>query len=138
MSPAGIAGLWFGAILSLVRLARLGRAADIVAVHTNTSAVLVGPLVAALLGVPHIWHIHEIVDHPRWLGRTIGVATRVTRSATICSLASRIVTMHLARRRHLSQCRSQQLNRTNIHSSVMFNAFQLYLSSRVKNCMHAC
>ena len=76
MSPAGIVRLWLAAVLGFVQLARLGRAANAVAVHTNTSAVMVGPLVAALLGVPHIWHIHEIVDRPRWLGRTIGMATR--------------------------------------------------------------
>ena len=76
MSLAGIVRLWLAAVLGFVQLARLGRAANAVAVHTNTSAVMVGPLVAALLGVPHIWHIHEIVDRPRWLGRTIGMATR--------------------------------------------------------------
>jgi glycosyltransferase involved in cell wall biosynthesis len=83
MSPAGIARLWLAAILSLVELVRLGRASGVAAVHTNTSAVLVGPLVAALLRVPHIWHIHEIVDHPRWLGRTIGVASRLGRQRVV-------------------------------------------------------
>ena len=83
LSPMGLVRLWFAAILSLVQLARVGRAAGVVAVHTNTSAVLVGPLVAALLRVPHIWHVHEIVDHPRWLGRTIGVATRLGRQRVV-------------------------------------------------------
>lgn len=83
MSPLGIARLWFAAILSLVELVRLGRASGVVAIHTNTSAVLVGPMVAALLRVPHVWHIHEIVDHPRWLGRTIGVATRLGRQRVV-------------------------------------------------------
>jgi glycosyltransferase involved in cell wall biosynthesis len=83
MSPFGLVRLWLTAILGLVQLARLGRASGVVAVHTNTSAVLVGPLVAALLRVTHIWHIHEIVDHPRWLGRAIGVATRSGRQRVV-------------------------------------------------------
>lgn len=83
MSPVGIARLWFAAALSIVQLACMGRASGVAAVHTNTSAVPVGPVVAALLGVPHIWHIHEIVDHPRWLGRAIGVATRPGRQRVV-------------------------------------------------------
>lgn len=76
MSPLGLARLWLAAVLSLVQLARLARASGVVTIHTNTSAVLVGPVVAALLRVPHVWHIHEIVDHPRWLGKVIGLAIR--------------------------------------------------------------
>jgi len=35
-------------------------------VHTNTSVVIEGAIAAAIRGIPHIWHIHEILDnHPR-------------------------------------------------------------------------
>lgn len=34
-------------------------------VHTNTSAVWEGALAAAFEGIPHIWHLHEIIEgHP--------------------------------------------------------------------------
>jgi hypothetical protein len=50
MSPLGLARLWLAAILSLVQLARLARVSGVVAIHTNTSAVLVGPIVATCCG----------------------------------------------------------------------------------------
>ncbi len=34
-------------------------------VHSNTIAVLGGALWALSKGVPHLWHVHEIVAHPR-------------------------------------------------------------------------
>lgn len=40
-------------------------------VHSNTSAVLGGALVARLYGLPHVWHVHEILEKPAWLGRLI-------------------------------------------------------------------
>lgn len=60
----------------VAELIRVGRQVGCVAVHTNTSAILVGPLVALLLHVDHVWHLHEIVERPRWLARVIAGMTR--------------------------------------------------------------
>ncbi len=40
-----------------------GRRIDLV--HSNTLAVLAGALWARRRGVRHLWHVHEIVEHPR-------------------------------------------------------------------------
>ncbi len=34
-------------------------------VHSNTLAVLLGALYAKRYGVKHLWHVHEIIEHPR-------------------------------------------------------------------------
>lgn len=34
-------------------------------VHSNTLAMLTGPLWARFRKHPHVWHVHEIIDHPR-------------------------------------------------------------------------
>jgi glycosyltransferase involved in cell wall biosynthesis len=74
--PLGLAQLAATGLIGVVELARIGRAERVVAVHTNTAAILVGPLVSWLLGVPHVWHVHEIVHHPAWLGHIIVPLTR--------------------------------------------------------------
>jgi len=54
--------------LWLARLARRERAVGIV---SNTTGVIVGPFVAAMLGKPHLWYIREIIVQPRWFRRLV-------------------------------------------------------------------
>jgi glycosyltransferase involved in cell wall biosynthesis len=75
-SPVGIVVKVGRGIVGLVSLWRIGRRERVAVVHSNTAAILVGPLAAALLRVPHVWHIHEILERPRWLGRAVARATR--------------------------------------------------------------
>lgn len=42
-------------------------------VYSNTTAVLVGAFAAKSLKIKHIWHIHEIIENPKWLGRFLGI-----------------------------------------------------------------
>jgi glycosyltransferase involved in cell wall biosynthesis len=93
LSALGVAQYAASTVRGVAELVRVGREVGCVAVHTNTSAVLIGPLVALLLRVDHIWHIHEIVERPRWLARLIaGITRRGTRRAVAISeaVASRI------------------------------------------------
>jgi glycosyltransferase involved in cell wall biosynthesis/O-antigen/teichoic acid export membrane protein len=46
-----------------------GRRIDLV--HTQTLAVLSGAWWARWRGVPHLWHVHEIVEQPSWLARAL-------------------------------------------------------------------
>lgn len=62
-------------------------------VYTNTIVVLPGALAAKITGRPHIWHIHEIVEKPDFLGRFFSVlvqslSTRIiaVSGATVASL----------------------------------------------------
>lgn len=40
-------------------------------VHTNTTAVLSGAIAAKLSGVPHLWHLREIIVRPRWFSELL-------------------------------------------------------------------
>jgi glycosyltransferase involved in cell wall biosynthesis/O-antigen/teichoic acid export membrane protein len=46
-----------------------GRRIDLV--HSQTLAVLAGAWWARRRRVPHLWHVHEIVERPRWLARAL-------------------------------------------------------------------
>lgn len=55
-------------LLSPVALAFMIRRWRCDVVYTNTSTICVGALAARLLGVPHVWHVHEIgYEHNRLL-----------------------------------------------------------------------
>ncbi len=40
-------------------------------IHSNTSTILGGALIAKICRLPHVWHIHEILEKPAWLGQLI-------------------------------------------------------------------
>lgn len=42
-----------------------GRKIDLV--HSNTLAVLIGALYAKRFGIRHLWHVHEIIEHPKFI-----------------------------------------------------------------------
>lgn len=50
----------FGVLPSLWEYTRLVRQRGIALIHSNTSHVLDGGLVARLTGIPHVWHVREI------------------------------------------------------------------------------
>lgn len=62
-------------------------------VHSHTAAVLTGARVARLLGVPHVWHVSEIVERPALVRRFI--------SRTVARGADRIVCVSKAVRDHI-------------------------------------
>lgn len=45
------------------RLAKLIRQVDAEAVYTNTSAIFESALAARLAGIPHVWHVHEVLQN---------------------------------------------------------------------------
>ncbi len=76
LGPVGILQLAVGSLVGLIGLVRIGRENRVVAVHTNTGVIPIGPPVAWLLKVPHVWHLHEILDRPRLIGHVVGALTR--------------------------------------------------------------
>lgn len=46
-----------------VRIAVNGQKIDLI--HSNTLAVLLGAIYAKIYGIKHVWHIHEIIEHPK-------------------------------------------------------------------------
>ncbi|MFH1862809.1 MAG: glycosyltransferase family 4 protein [bacterium] len=52
-------------------LIRLIRQYNVRLVYSNTGAVVTGALAARWCHIPNLYHVHEIIVHPRWLARTI-------------------------------------------------------------------
>lgn len=67
LSPAGLPA-FLGRVRSSVRMVnQIIEQESIDIVHSNTLAVWTGALAARRMGCPHIWHVHETLDHPRQL-----------------------------------------------------------------------
>lgn len=58
-----------GYLPAIFQIVRLIRFEGISLVHTNSLHNLYGFLAAKLAGVPHIWHVREIVAYPRFMKR---------------------------------------------------------------------
>ena len=41
-------------------------------VYSNTTAVLAGAFAARSMGIKHVWHVHEIIEQPKWMYRFLG------------------------------------------------------------------
>lgn len=62
-------------------------------VHTNTLVVLSGALAARAEGVAHVWHVHEILERPRWLARCLARLVQRLSTRAVCN--SRATSAHL-------------------------------------------
>ncbi|GAB4137039.1 MAG: glycosyltransferase family 4 protein [Thermogutta sp.] len=58
--------LWGKGWLRVLRYAALIRRGDFDLVYTNSAVIFEPALAARLAGVPHIWHVHEILDPAFW------------------------------------------------------------------------
>ena len=56
----------FQVIKSINYISKQVKGMEIALIHSNTLAVLLGGIYARVKGVPHVWHIHEIIEHPRF------------------------------------------------------------------------
>lgn len=54
-------------------------------VHSNTLAVLSGAAWAKLHGVPHLWHVHEILLRPRVVRKGFPLLLRVLADRVVCN-----------------------------------------------------
>ncbi len=87
--PRFIRDLWRGR----QGIPALARQEGVALIHSNTSAVWGGALVASRLGVPHIWHVHELVTDPVLVRKLI--AWMVHRYSDQVVAISRAVAEHL-------------------------------------------
>lgn len=60
--PLLIFSYLFAAIVSLFRLLHLFRGIKPDIVHTNNVLVLPGAIAAGIMGIPHVWHVREIIE----------------------------------------------------------------------------
>jgi glycosyltransferase involved in cell wall biosynthesis len=77
-SPLGLLNrLWF-LFLATFKIARYCHKNKIDLIYSNTTGVLVGCLVAFILRKKHIFHIHEIIEKPRILGKFISFLINIS------------------------------------------------------------
>ena len=76
LRPLAFPGWAVRALWDTVALTMLARKEHVDAVVTNTSGVVIGPIVARMIGRPHIWYVREIVERPRWYRSFLRVAAQ--------------------------------------------------------------
>lgn len=54
-------------------------------VHSNTLAVLSGAIWALLKGIPHVWHVHEIIERPLVVRKMYGWLLRLLANRIVCN-----------------------------------------------------
>ncbi|MBI1802518.1 MAG: glycosyltransferase family 4 protein [Chloroflexi bacterium] len=59
--PPALFGRLAEVLPAALRLAALARREGVALIHSNSSAVLAGALAARIAGVPHVWHVREII-----------------------------------------------------------------------------
>jgi glycosyltransferase involved in cell wall biosynthesis len=69
--------------LAAIDAALDGRSIDLV--HSNTLAVLAGAIWAHRRGIPHVWHVHEIIRRPWFARKFLPLLVRVLSEKVICN-----------------------------------------------------
>lgn len=111
MSPRGAAALLRRERVALRAVLQATSGLDVALVHSHTAGVMTGASLARTLGVPHLWHVSEIVQRPRvvarWLARRIAMS------------ADRVVAVSHAVREHLASTDARLAPRTVvIHNAI--------------------
>ncbi len=75
-NPVGLVRLLRQVLQSTAEIDRVVAGRPIIAVHSNTLAVLAGAVWAHRRRVPHLWHVHEIIQRPRMAGRVFPALVR--------------------------------------------------------------
>ncbi|MEY2536720.1 MAG: hypothetical protein QOG67_460 [Verrucomicrobiota bacterium] len=71
--------------ISVSRLSRLIRRANIGLVHTNTAVIISPGLAAKLSGVPHVWHVREsFAEFPGFLWKLYSAYMRMVSNKIVC------------------------------------------------------
>lgn len=65
LKPSGLLTVWRSTRRSVTALQTLAGDRPFELVHSNTMAVLGGALLARRLGLPHVWHVREIIANSR-------------------------------------------------------------------------
>jgi glycosyltransferase involved in cell wall biosynthesis len=85
LSLVGLARLPWEIGQSLRTMSRLLKGRKISIVHSNTLAVLSGALWAKWKRVPHIWHVHEMIVHPRLVREGFPILLRLFADRVACN-----------------------------------------------------
>ncbi|QDH81486.1 glycosyltransferase family 4 protein [Echinicola soli] len=84
LSPLGLLKLSSQLIQSSWKLRRLVREKGVTLIYTNSNANVVGGIVSMLTGIKHIWHIHEIIQNPKWFKNFLEKYILYTGELSLC------------------------------------------------------
>jgi len=85
LSAGGLVRLVASIPCSIESLRRCMANGPIDLVCSNTLAVFAGALWAALYRLPHVWHVHEIVDRPVLAAKAFGMLLRLSADTVVCN-----------------------------------------------------
>ncbi len=85
LSAVGVAGLFFNAPAAIRSLDRIAAQHRIDLVCSSTLAVLGGALWARARGVPHVWHVHEMIERPVFMATIFASLLRLFADVVICN-----------------------------------------------------
>ena len=71
-------------VCAAYRLRRLVHAYGVDIIHSNTTGVLVGSLLARVCNLPHVWHVHEITRKPTWFAVLISRIVALGSDRVVC------------------------------------------------------
>jgi glycosyltransferase involved in cell wall biosynthesis len=84
LTPIGLLTLFGQIFSSFFNLSALIKQEKISLIYTNSNANSIGGLLKLSHGIPHIWHIHEIIERPKWFKRLLETYIKYTEDRVIC------------------------------------------------------
>ena len=84
LSPTGALRWIVRVRRSFRELAALHRRRGFDVVYSNTLAVPLGALLRWRLHIPHVWHVHEVLQEPRWFARALSWVVRMESDRVVC------------------------------------------------------
>lgn len=91
----GIVNRAIGLLKAYHSLKQICKTQKVELIYSNTTGVIVGVWVASKLKIPHIWHIHEIIEKPTLLFRLL--STLMNKKINHCLVVSEAVKNHWAK-----------------------------------------
>jgi glycosyltransferase involved in cell wall biosynthesis len=84
LTPIGLLTLFGQIFSSFLKLSALIKKEKISLIYTNSNANSIGGLLKLSHGIPHIWHIHEIIERPKWFKLLLETYIKHTEDRVIC------------------------------------------------------
>ncbi|MDF2156435.1 glycosyltransferase [Algoriphagus sp. CAU 1675] len=84
LNPIGLLTLFGQVFSSFFKLSVLIKQEKITLIYTNSNANIIGGLLKLRHGIPHIWHIHEIIERPKWFKSLLETYIKLTEDRVIC------------------------------------------------------
>ncbi len=91
----GIVNRAWGLLKAYNKLKHICQLEKVELIYSNTTGVIAGVLVASKLKIPHIWHIHEIIEKPTLLFRLLSAL--LNKKINRCLVVSEAVKNHWAK-----------------------------------------